>query len=493
MATIDDEIAEIQANIIDIKYNLGINPGSPYLDIRTRLDILESRISQSSSIVPNPFNISNTNITISGGIGEPLQNANDGSLYLREDSSENIYIHQNGSWISLNSSGSGSWSASGDLSGNSSQQTVIGLQGRALNNSVPANNQVISWDQINNYWYSANLPITFDDNLLQQNIIANRLNKTSYADSSKQGIINLGSFSYAYNNYVVICGGNSNSASSEYSFIGAGYQNRIIDINNKFSYSSIVCGNNNVMQGNYNIILNGFSNSIESNYSTILNGQINYITQTANNSIVLYGNSNYLDSPNSLASGNSNSISGNSTFSQSHGQYNNLQCASSYIHGDYNIVRSNYSQVYGLYGKSIHKGQIVNSLNSINTTAGFSQKSSLIMDGSSNSGAQINLKNYNSNLLLEDNKAYDINLRILVASNSGVKVCASYIYDILAHVESGVLYLDKIQNTLINDNFTGWTITITNSLNELIIYVNSFGSENRSAIATIEWRELSFN
>jgi hypothetical protein len=90
-----------------------------------------------------------------------------------------------------------------------------------------------------------------------------------------------------------------------------------------------------------------------------------------------------------------------------------------------------------------------------------------------------------------EGSSYDINLRVLIVNTSGTATCARFVDDILAHVTSGNLILDIVNTTLIDDNGTGWTVSLSASGASLIVTINSSGSDDRRATATLEWRELS--
>jgi hypothetical protein len=95
----------INANIgatIEIETVLGILPAGPYSTVRTRMDILESRINNPYAPGPNvtnPFYIGGTpisGVSIRAGFGDPtitLPSAIPGSLYLREDGYTNQELY----------------------------------------------------------------------------------------------------------------------------------------------------------------------------------------------------------------------------------------------------------------------------------------------------------------------------------------------------------------------------------------------------------------
>lgn len=112
-----------------------------------------------------------------------------------------------------------------------------------------------------------------------------------------------------------------------------------------------------------------------------------------------------------------------------------------------------------------------------------------ILSGTGFAGNQINLKYLGSNLSFEDNKSYDISIRIVV-TNTNKTERASFIFDVLAHQDGGFLVLDVVNNTLSNLNGTGWSATIDYTSNELLVTIDAAGTDTRKALATVEWREV---
>ena len=106
-----DDAASVNANIVAteaIEIELGVVPSGVYADVRTRLDILESRINNPLVPAPNvlnPFFISGTGVTIQTGSLDPnnlaLPPPSAGSLFLRQDgySAQGMYIYRlDGYW-----------------------------------------------------------------------------------------------------------------------------------------------------------------------------------------------------------------------------------------------------------------------------------------------------------------------------------------------------------------------------------------------------------
>lgn len=166
-ATGDDAVS-VNANIAAteaIETELGILPSGPYASVRTRLDVLEARIGNSSTPgnVDNPFYLGFTGVSIQAGFGDPtitLPPAIPGSLYLREDGTngQGLYEYRpDNLWHQI------SWSAGGDLSGTTASQTVIGIQGNPVQSGVLGianDGYVLTWVNSAGMWEAK--PTTFE-------------------------------------------------------------------------------------------------------------------------------------------------------------------------------------------------------------------------------------------------------------------------------------------------------------------------------------------
>lgn len=107
---IDYDLSAIEA----IETELGVLPSSSYPNVRTRLDVLESRIN--NPCVPTGgdyISIGSTPVTIIAGFGDPnltSVSANPGSLFLREDGTtdQGIYaMRTDGYWYQVMGTGGG--------------------------------------------------------------------------------------------------------------------------------------------------------------------------------------------------------------------------------------------------------------------------------------------------------------------------------------------------------------------------------------------------
>lgn len=73
-------------------------------------------------------------------------------------STDGILTDQSRLWIQtlyrrvMATSGGAGFTAGGDLSGTNTNQTVIGLQTRAVSTTAPTNGQVLTWVSVNNDW-----------------------------------------------------------------------------------------------------------------------------------------------------------------------------------------------------------------------------------------------------------------------------------------------------------------------------------------------------
>ena len=424
---------------------------------------------------------------------------------------------------------------------------------------------------------------------IYSSILSGQLNSITKTGLSSLSFINiLGGFqNQAHGSgktHLVILGGSSNTISGDYNLIGIGSNNTISVAN---TYSLIMNGTANSVDGYAGVVLTGSNNSIIGNYNTVLNGIFNVIGIATSHSVVA-GNSNVVNSSYVSAQGSNNTVTSgadyavvcglgntinsgstyssvwgdgnqtNSAYSAVFGNANTLNTGSTYadVHGASNLIElspyvsiwgngnsigsgsdyaavfglnniiddvspyssawgssniiagnysnvwgdnnttvtSNYSTIFGSYGRAIYAGQFVHSPSAIDgTTRGSSQLSRVILTGSQDSGGQFDVKLpvTATNLSLENGKSYDISIRVLINNTTGSPTCARHILDVLAHCESGTLTLDVINSTLLNDNGTGWTVSLLTSGTQLIIRVDSSGVLNRRAIATVEWRELS--
>ena len=173
----DAAITALRSAVFAIEVELGVTPSGVYPDVRTRLDILESRILFSTSAiepdilndgyVKSPlfiYNVpQNIQLSISDGIGAPTENRLDGSLYMRGVdgyANNQLYVRLNGAWHAVQTE---QFTATHDLTGFPSGtdghlgQTVIGLYNhpfRTTMNTVGATQDGyhVTWNNVDGYW-----------------------------------------------------------------------------------------------------------------------------------------------------------------------------------------------------------------------------------------------------------------------------------------------------------------------------------------------------
>ena len=365
--------------------------------------------------------------------------------------------------------------------------------------------------------------------------------------------------------YGTILDGYSNTVSAGGGWIGDGYNN---SITSTAIWSTVINGNGNSVAARNSTVLNGASNTIDAGSSeiTVLTGTANTFTSTtnslvsgngniftsANNSYIL-GQFNNIQSPSSKIIGSSNSIGSGGSFNRIFGNSNSLGANStqntifgpsnilinsthdntiagsnnivdgygnSNVFGFTNIANSNFGTIIGQYGKARMFGQQVHANSRFTAgTIGQAQWSRLVLTGSANNGAAIQLllqDNTPTPVTLVDGYSYDMQIRVMVVNTSPIGpnpvVPARFIFDVLAHQESGSIVIDHINQTVITPNTSddpngitrtiGWSVTISSSGNQLQIIVDPELSSanyvqpgntpsNRRAIATIEMREMT--
>lgn len=333
--------------------------------------------------------------------------------------------------------------------------------------------------------------------------------------------------------YSSILNGNTNVINANSSTILNG-SNNTIDVTS--INSTILNGISNTVTGCARALIQGNSNSISNSTSTFVFGSTNTVTGTR---LFINGSSNILSSTDSLISGSSNNVTssfstvlgtsnvvaGSLGYNYVFGQSNTTTSASGYnliaglsnqVDGYYSLVvgQNNLatsdgynSLVHGKYAKARINGQYVQAADNFNgNTPGEAQFSRVVLMGSGAAGSAFQaLIPGDGYLTFEDGKSYDFNIRVLVVNNQPGSLVdptkpARFVYDVLASQEAGVLTFHDVNNTLINQNGTGWTVTIASVGNQLRIQVDTatfpqspvpFNSSNRRVIATVEWRGIT--
>lgn len=381
------------------------------------------------------------------------------------------------------------------------------------------------------------------------------LNSTAAIANGLHSLILNGNTNSATGNYVTIVNGNNNtiSGSVSHATIIDGYNHSVTGTG-----SWIGDGYNNTVSGIFSSILNGNFNTVAGRNSTVLNGANNNIDANSPENVVLLGNGNSLvTTNNALVVGTGNTLTNvsnhfvlgalnnsQSTFSFINGSLNILGTGTSFnrvfgssnvlangttanfisgsnnnidgygnssIFGSRNLMNANASVILGSYGRSRLNGQLVqSSFNFTGNNAGEAQFSRVILVGSGAAGAAFSaLVPGDGYLTFTDGYAYDINVRVLIVNNQpqvppavgpDPTRPARFVYELLASQEAGTLTIHDQNNTLINQNGTGWSVSISAVANQLVINVDQatfptspvpFNSSNRRAIVTVEWREIT--
>jgi hypothetical protein len=304
--------------------------------------------------------------------------------------------------------------------------------------------------------------------------------------------------------YVTIFG-NANTVNNNSPYSGVFGISNTIGTGSSYAY---IWGASNIIANNSaNAYAVGIGNTIAGPYNSAW-GSSNNITQSVSGYSSAWGSNNVVVGNWTNVWGYLNSIGSAghpSNLSAAWGQSNTIFGNTSGAYGLNNVVGTvaspvNNANAFGQYGNARVSGQFVQSANSPNLIAGAEQFSRIILDdgGTGGSGANINMVVGGTATQLtfptsENGKAYDMTIRILVTQTTGTPgTCASFVFDVLAHVESGTLVLDSVNNTFVNPNGTGWSATLSvTSSNVLAVNIPAFGSFGRRAVATVEWRELS--
>lgn len=335
-----------------------------------------------------------------------------------------------------------------------------------------------------------------------------------------------------YNNLITgqfntILNGNTNTINGFASTILNGSANTI-DVNSSFvtlqagtgnsitnSSRLSVVGNANTITNVANGLILGQFNSVQSN-NVKVTGDFNTVGP-GTNYIRIYGTGNNVTAnvTQSTIFGNNNVLLNSTHDDTVFGSLHTVDGGGSLfgnntIMGGNNQAVTNFSTVEGQFGKSRIYGQHVHSVNTGFGTGrtGEAQFSRVILDGYGNGGSQFFLQTHDSttspaNLTFVDGYSYEMQIRVLIVNNQTSPpgfptVPVRFVFDVLAHQEGGNLVLDDVNRTLQTQNVTSWTVTLAASTNQLTIsvdtelapFINGTG-DNRRAIATVEWREIS--
>lgn len=419
----DTAITALRSSVFAIEIELGITPSGIYPDVRTRLDILESRLQFGvSPLIPNDgyvksplfiWNVpENVILSISDGYGAPTENRLSGSLYMRSDGSANneLYVRRGTQWFPIQTD---LWMAGGDLQGTYLTQEVIGIRNRPLSISLETidgyqDGYHLTWDNADGYWRA-------ETGFLANNDLApapgSGTRNTGRTAQTVVGIQNRAVASAApSNDMVLVWEGTDGHWEPQFPAMlfagsvtpGDGYVTRTNlrsdkilqspSVNNasligminlgtstngtggvSTNFASILGGDRNTASGaiGFPLVVNGYTNTASDGYATVLNGNNN--TASAEWAMVLNGNSNTASGVHStVINGTSNTASGNNT---------------TVSNGSGNTATANFSAIFNGTNNNISVGSdhsLIYSGASNQIIGGAAAQHSLIMGGDNN-------------------------------------------------------------------------------------------------------------
>ncbi len=404
----DMAITALRSAVFAIEVELGITPSGIYPDVRTRLDILESRIQFGvSPLIPNDgyvksplfiWNVpQNVVLSISDGYGAPTENRLDGSLYMRGDGSANneLYVRRGGVWYPIQTD---LFVANCDLAGTYLCQEVVGIRNKPLRDTLELVSAVedgyhLTWNNLDGYWEAQTGFIPGHDLA----IFSGPYGRTGQTVVGLQGSPLSGvaptdgytlvwqasdnlwepqARAVVFDGYVARVNLRSNRAfQSPIDNTKTGIVNFGTSTNGSGgatgNYSIILGGDRNISSGTHSLVGGGFSNSALDGYSLVLTGNGN--TATVANSMVINGVGNTASGTSStILNGTSNTASGsNSTVSN----------------GTSNVAAANFSGIFNGSNNTISAGSIhtfISSGHDNQITGGLSGEHSIILGGDNN-------------------------------------------------------------------------------------------------------------
>jgi hypothetical protein len=391
----DIAITALRSSVFAVEIELGITPSGIYPDVRTRLDILESRLQFGvSPNIPNDgyvksplfiWNVpQNIILTISDGYGTPTENRLSGSLYMRSDGTANheLYIRRGNQWFPIQTD---LFSAGCDLTGTYTCQNVIGIQGKPLNPSLQfmdgyQDGYHLTWNTPGSFWEAQTGFIPGRDLA----IFSGPYGRTGQTVIGLQGSPLAKAVGSAIDGYSLIWeAGDGHWEPQALAVVfggsvtaGDGYVTKLNLRSNKFqqspsalggstgminfgtstngaggvsaNYAMILGGDRNNVSGVHGLVVGGFTNSATDGYSAILTGNGN--TASTANATVINGVSNIANQPQALvANGLANTAAALSAI---------------VLNGSGNSASGNYSGVLNGVGNSV-------SLSSVHAAIGF--------------------------------------------------------------------------------------------------------------------------
>src|SRR5574337_112185 len=510
----DAAITALREATFAIEIELGITPSGIYPDVRTRLDILESRINL--SVPPTIFNNDgyvksplfiwnfpqNIILTISDGYGAPTEDRLNGSLYMRSNGTANneLYIRRSGAWYPIQTD---LWVANCDLAGTYLCQEVIGIRNNSLNVSLETIGSVedgyhLTWNDSGKYWEAQTGFIPGHDLMA----FSGPYGRTGQTVIGLQGYPLSGVA--PTDGYVLVWSTSDNRWEPQSrAVIFDGYVSRVNLRSNRANqspilntqtgivnlstdtgglsngttgnYSTILGGDRNDALGTHSLVVAGFANSAQDGYSLVVTGNAN--TATAANSTVVNGVSNTASGATSFIGNGSDLTAAGDYSTVLNGHLNSISAGSTHAA----IISGHDNQIVGGIGSehSIILGgdtNIVNNANNVLLGMPTSSSSlgdfSVLLSGVSNSIAA--LSDYAVILSGISNASNGSSEFSLIGTGNNNLVTLHYA-TILNGSSSTV---NALYGSILNGNansVTGDYSTIINGTNNSVSTVNGYG------------------
>jgi len=412
----DVAITALRSAVFAIETELGITPSGIYPDVRTRLDILESRIQfgvspqiPNDGYVKSPLYIwnvpQNIVLSISDGYGAPTENRLDGSLYMRGGdgyANNQLYVRLNGQWYPVQTE---QFTAANDLAGyppgsdGHLAQTVIGLYNHPFNTTMDTVGAVedgyhVTWNNILGMWEAQTGFIPGRDLMAfsgpygrtgQQVIGLQGFPLSGFPPTDGYTLVWQASDNrwepqaraVIFDGYVARVNLRSNRAqqspilNTKTGIVNFGTDTSGLTLGATNDYAIILGGDRNLSSGIHSIVVGGFAGNSSDGYALIINGNSN--TASAQYATVVNGTTNAASGIRSLVL---------------HGTSNIASGANSYIgNGASNTTAANFSAVLNGSSNSISSGSThaaigFGNLNQI--TGGAASQFSIILGGTTN-------------------------------------------------------------------------------------------------------------
>lgn len=412
----DVAITALRSAVFAIEIELGITPSGIYPDVRTRLDILESRLQfgispqiPNDGYVKSPLYIWNVpqgiTLSISDGYGAPTENRLDGSLYMRGGdgyANNQLYVRLNNQWLPVQTE---QFTANNDLAGFPSgsdghlAQTVIGLYNHPFNVSMDSVGPVqdgyhVTWNNFSGEWEEQTGFIPGRDLMAysgpygrtgQQVIGLQGFPLSGFPPTDGYTLVWQASDNrwepqaraVVFDGYVSRVNLRSNRAqqspilNTKTGIVNFGTDTSGLTLGATNDYSIILGGNRNLSSGIHSIVIGGFANNSSDGYSLVVGGNAN--VSSAVNSTVINGVTNTASGAGStVGNGTSNTASGS-----------NSQVAN----GTSNTAAANFSTILNGTSNSISVGSLHTLIGTGTTnqiSGGASSNFSVIIGGTTN-------------------------------------------------------------------------------------------------------------